>query len=117
MKIIITESSRDILVFKWLNKEFGDLTKVVKDDRIYYVDKDRKPLFYYNQDSKSGDVYVNYNRMWVFFNSIFGLNTSQTQEILTIWLEQTYNLRGVTPYTMGPNKNYNDVYVETDPSE
>ncbi len=97
MKIIITESSRDRLVLKWLNREFDDLTPVVKGNRTFYVDKDGLPLFMYFQDSKNGVVYVNYDRIWGFFESIFGLNTLQTKEILTIWLEQTYNLRGVTP--------------------
>jgi hypothetical protein len=97
MKIIITESSRDRLVLKWLNREFGDLTPVVKGNRTYYVDKDRLPLFYYYQDEKNGYVNISYDRMWVFFNSIFGLNYLQIQEILTIWLEETYNLRGLTP--------------------
>ena len=96
MKIIITESSRDRLVFKWLHKEFGDLTPVVKDDKTYYVDEDRKPLFVYYQDSKNRDVYINYDRIWVFFDSIFGLSYLQTKEILTIWLEETYNLKGFT---------------------
>jgi hypothetical protein len=85
------------LVLKWLNKEFGNLTSVVRDNRTYYVDEDRKPLFYYYQDLKNGNVYINYARIWVFFESIFGLKDLQTEEILTIWLEQTYNLRGITP--------------------
>ena len=97
MKIIITESSRNRVVLKWLNKEFGDLTPAVVGNKTYYVDENRKPLFYYIQDSKYKDIYINYERMWVFFNSIFGLNTLQTKEILTIWLEETYNLRGFIP--------------------
>ena len=83
---------------KWLNKEFGDLTPVVKDEKTYYVDEDRKPLFMYYQDEENGYVYINYDRIWVFFESIFGLNTLQTKEILKVWLEETYNLRGITPY-------------------
>jgi len=97
MKIIITESSRDRLVLKWLNREFGDLTPVVKDGRTYYVDENRKPLFYYYQDSKNGYAYMNYERIWAFFESIFGLDDLQTQEILKVWLEDTYNIRGFTP--------------------
>ena len=31
----------------WLNNNFGGLEKVIKDDRTYYVDSDRKPLFYF----------------------------------------------------------------------
>jgi hypothetical protein len=85
------------IIIKWLNKEFGGLTKVVKSDKAFYVDENRKPLFYYYQDSKNGYVYINYDKIWVFFESIFGLNTLQTKEILKVWLEETYNLRGVTP--------------------
>jgi hypothetical protein len=99
MKIIITESSRDRLVLKWLNREFGDLTPVVKGNRTFYVDKDRKPLFFYYQNEKNGSVYINYERIWVFFESIFGLKRPQTQEILKVWLEEIYNLRGLTPWS------------------
>ena len=97
MKIIITESSRDRVVLKWLNKEVGNLTLAVVGDKTYYVDEDRKPLFYYYHDEKNGNVFINYNRIWVFFESIFGLKRPQTQVILKVWLEQTYNLRGFTP--------------------
>jgi len=84
------------IVIKWLNKGFGNLTVVVKGSRTFYVGRDRKPLFFYYQDEKNEIVYINYDKIWVFFDSIFGLNYLQTQEILTIWLEQTYNLREVT---------------------
>ena len=82
---------------KWLNKEFGNLTPVVKRDKTFYVDENRKPLFVYYQDEKNGFIYVDYDRIWVFFDSIFGLKRPQTQEILKVWLEETYNLRGLTP--------------------
>jgi len=97
MKIIITESSRDRLVLKWLNREFGDLTPAVVGDKTFYVDEDRKPLFFYYQDSKNGYLYINPERIWVFFESIFGLNYSDSQAIVKVWLEETYNLRGLTP--------------------
>ena len=85
------------LVLKWLNNEFGNLTPVVQRERTFYIDEDRKPLFYYYQDSKNGNVYINYDRIWVFFESIFGLKDPQTKEILKVWLEETYNLKGYTP--------------------
>ena len=91
---------RQELVLKWLNKEFGNLTPAIVGDKTFYVDKDRLPLFYYYQDDKNGSVNINYDRLWVFFESIFGLNPLQTKEILTIWLEETYNLRGLTPNGM-----------------
>jgi hypothetical protein len=97
MKIIITESSRDRVVLKWLNREFGDLTPVVGDDKTFYVDKDRNPLFMYFQNEKNEYVYINYERIWAFFKSIFGLNDLQIKKIMKVWLDETYNLRGFTP--------------------
>ncbi len=85
------------IILKWLNKEFGDLTMDAQGDRTLYVDKNRKLLFMYCQGSKNGAVYINYERIWVFFESIFGLKDPQMQGILKVWLEETYNLRGVTP--------------------
>jgi hypothetical protein len=86
------------IVLKWLNKEFGDLTPVVKNDKTFYVNKDRLPLFYYFQDLKNGYVNINYDRIWVFFESIFGLDDLQILEIVKVWLDETYNLMGVTPH-------------------
>jgi hypothetical protein len=121
MKIIITESSRDRLVLKWLNKKFGnltpnesvnhksksalkwlnmlvgDLTKVVKSSRTFYVNKDGLPLFYYYHFKKNGDVYISYDIIWSFFESNFNMNDFQIQEILKVWLSETYNLKGLTP--------------------
>ena len=91
------------LILKWLNKKFGDLTPAVVDDKIFYVDENRKPLFYYYQDEKNGYVYISYSRIWVFFESIFGLNTLQTKEIMKVWLDETYNLRGITPTSRPTN--------------
>ena len=94
---------RQELVLKWLNKEFGYLTNVVKDNITFYVDEDRKPLFMYFQDEKNGYVYIYYDRIWVFFESIFGLKDSQSQKILRVWLEETYNLRELTPAYLSAN--------------
>ncbi len=94
---IFVKMKKQELVLKWLNKEFGNLTPVVQRERTFYIDEDRKPLFYYYQDSKNGNVYINYDRIWVFFESIFGLKDPQTKEILKVWLEETYNLMGITP--------------------
>jgi hypothetical protein len=87
------------IVLKWLNKMFGDLTPLVRGNKTFYVDKEQIPLFYYYQDENNEYVYVNYDKIWVFFESIFGLNYLQIQEIVKVWLEETYNLRGATPFT------------------
>jgi hypothetical protein len=51
----------------------------------------------YYQDEKNGYVYINYERIWQLLESIFGMEYEKIQDILKIWLEETYNLRGYTP--------------------
>ena len=86
------------IVLKWLNKEFGNLTPVVKGERTFYVDKDRLPLFYYYQNEKNGWVYINYDRIWLFLESVFSMEDLEISELLKVWLEDTYNLRGYAPF-------------------
>jgi hypothetical protein len=88
-------------VLKWLNKEFGDLTEVVKGTKTYYVDKKGLPLTYYLKKNKRINpiIFINYDRIWSLIGNIFGLDDSQTREILTIWLDETYNLKGYRVYT------------------
>jgi hypothetical protein len=93
--------NRQKIILKWLNKEFGNLTPVVKGDRTFYVDKDRLPLFVYYHNQKNGWVYINYNRIWLFLESVFSMDILEIRELLEAWLEDTYNLRGYTP-----SKNY-----------
>jgi hypothetical protein len=89
--------NRQKIILKWLNKEFGNLTSVVRDDRTFYVDKDRLPLFYYYQDEKNEWVYINYDRLWSLLESVFSMKDLEIRELLEVWLEDTYNLRGYTP--------------------
>jgi hypothetical protein len=43
-------------------------------------------------------IYINYNEIWSVLENKFGLNYSETQELIHKWLGKVYNLRGVTPY-------------------
>jgi hypothetical protein len=98
-KKIFTESvdHKTKSALKWLNKEFGDLTEVVKGSRTFYVDKKGLPLIVYINNGPI--ILINYDRIWNLIKNIFGLKDSQIKEILTIWLEETYNLRGFRVYT------------------
>ncbi len=77
--------------------QFNNLTPVEKDGKIFYMDKDRLPLFMYYPDEIDGIVYINYEIIWVFFEEIIGLEDYEIQEIIKNWLENTYNLKGLTP--------------------
>ena len=87
----------DKVVITWLNDKFGNLKPIVRDDKTFYINEDRLPLFYYFQDEKNGYVYINYDEIWSFLKSIFALKSLQIKGIITHWLEETYNLKGLTP--------------------
>jgi hypothetical protein len=101
MKIILTENKRDRLALNWLNKEFGNLTQVVRGDRTHYVDQNGLTLFYYYPNDKIKVIFIDYTRIWIFFETIFGLDYEQIQDILKIWLEETYNLSDYLPIDYG----------------
>jgi hypothetical protein len=86
---------------EYLN-QFNDLTPVEKGDRIYYVDKDRLPLIMYYPDRKNSIVYIDFYRIWSFFERVIGLKYEEIQGIMRKWLKDTYNLRGLTPRTTFP---------------
>jgi hypothetical protein len=85
------------IVLKWLNKEFGNLTPVIRGNNTYYVDENNLPLFYYYQDEKNGLIYIIYNKIWSLLESVFSMNNLEIRELLVVWLGNTYNLRGYTP--------------------
>jgi hypothetical protein len=103
MKIIITENRLNSVALKWLDNEFGNLTKLVKGDRTFYIDQDGLPLFMYYQNKKDGFVYINYDKIWILLKTIFGMEYQQMKEILIIWLEQTYKITGYTPFIDSEN--------------
>jgi len=95
MKLIITESKLEQVAINWLNKNYGDLEKIETDKypNFIFYRKGDKIIFYYNL--KSGYVYVNYDEIWSFFESYFGMEYEQIQDLTKAWVEEHYKL-GVT---------------------
>jgi hypothetical protein len=93
------ENKLDKVIITWLNDKFGNLTEVVRGYKTFYINEDRIILFYYYQHDKNGFVYINYDEIWSFLKSIFGLESEQIKGVITYWLEETYNLKGLTPIT------------------
>ena len=77
--------------------QFNDLTPIQKNDKIYYVDKDRLLLFYYYPNDKNGYVFINNNRIWMFFEYVIGIEYSETQVIIKNWLDEVYGIKGLIP--------------------
>ena len=77
--------------------QFNDLTPFEKNSIIFYVDKDRLTLFMYHTNEKNRYVYIDYDRIWMFFDVVIGLKYYETQDIIKNWLEDTYNITGLKP--------------------
>ena len=97
MKYIITENKLDKIALTWLNNNFGDLNPIVKEYKTYYVNDDELPLFFYFQNRKNNDVYINYDKIWSVLETMFGMKSLQIKVVIRKWLEETYNLRDLTP--------------------
>jgi hypothetical protein len=78
---------------------FNDLESVQSEEQenwtLYRYKKGNNIMIY---DRKNEYVYINYNEIWLVLEDKFGLNYSETQELTARWLDEVYNLRGVTPY-------------------
>jgi hypothetical protein len=82
---------------EYLN-QFNDLSVVEVGNIVYYVDNNRIPLFlYYKNEVKDGYIFINYERIWLFFSNVIGLKKTEIQVIMKDWLKEIYNLRGLTP--------------------
>jgi hypothetical protein len=77
---------------------FNDLESVqsVEDEdwTLYRYRKGHNFMIYYKTNEV---VYINYYEIWSVLEDKFGLNYSETQELTKRWLDEVYNLRGVTP--------------------
>ena len=77
---------------------FNDLESVQSEERenwILYRYKKGHNLMIYNR--KNNYVYINYDEIWSVLEDNFGLNYDETQKLTQRWLDDVYNLRGVTP--------------------
>lgn len=82
---------------KWLNENFSNLevvqSKEQKDWTLYrYVVKDNILIY----DRKTSEVYINYDKIWSFFESYFYMEYTEIQALTQEWLSETYKLKDVT---------------------
>jgi hypothetical protein len=88
------------IILKWLNKEFGNLTKVIQDHSTHYVNKKGIPSFFYWNDEEVEKIYITEcGGLWLLLESIFSMNDFEIKHILKIWLKETYNFSEITPIT------------------
>jgi hypothetical protein len=78
---------------------FNDLDVVQSEEQenwTLYRYKKGYNFMIYNRENDY--VYINYDEIWSFLRDKFGLNYDETQELTQRWLDEVYNLRGVTSY-------------------
>jgi hypothetical protein len=100
MKIIITESKLNKVALKWMNLNFSpDQLEVIEHpdypNSIFYR-KNGKVVM--EQNKKNERFWFSYEDIWSFFESFFGMEHQEIQEVLRYWLEDTFKLGGYTPF-------------------
>jgi len=77
---------------------FNDLETVQSEERedwtLYRYKKGHNIMIYNRKDE---GVYIDYDEIWSVLKNKFDLNYSDIQELTNRWLDEVYNLRGVTP--------------------
>ena len=90
-KVFNIESPMDFLHL------FDDLKQVQSKEREEWTLFRYKPNHNFMvYDRKSKGVYINYDEIWSFLENNFGLQYSDIGPLTQDWLDEVYNLRGVT---------------------
>lgn len=95
MNIIIDRPQLVRVALLYLNMNFGNLIPMIFNDLILYANSDDEVIMKYNK--KNGMVFIDYIRIWSKIESLFSLNSNDVKSIMKVWLEETYDLRRVTP--------------------
>ena len=85
MKYIITENKLESAALSWMNKNFNpDQLEIVTSekypDSIFFK---KNGVVVMEQDKINQDFYFDYDNIWSFFESFFGMEYQKIREILT----------------------------------
>jgi len=76
---------------------FDNLEQVQSEEyENYTLFRYKKGNNYMIYDRKNEVVLINYDEIWTFLSNKFGLNYSEIKSLTEGWLDEVYNLRGVT---------------------
>lgn len=80
--------------------QYNNLTKIDNDQYIHLKDKEGETIvMYYSKHllEKRGNVYINGNKIWMFFSYIMDLDREKINELLKDWLKNEYGIVGLEP--------------------
>jgi len=99
MNIIVNKPQLVRAVKSYLTRFFGDLTPKTSEknpNSVFYVNSENEIIILY--DENTNDVWISYTSIWLKLESLFYLKYQDIHLIIKDWLEEHYNLKGVTPY-------------------
>jgi hypothetical protein len=77
---------------------FNDLESVQSElNEVYVVYHYKKGHNFMIHNIENKYIYFNRDEIWLVLKNKFNLNKIEIQELTKIWLDEAYNLRGVTP--------------------
>ena len=90
MKVVITESKRDRLVFKWLDDNYGNMNVVYEDNPRYitFTDVNDEDIFLYNVNSDTLSIMS--PEVQTGLKTMFGLSRDVMNSIVKPWMESLY---------------------------
>jgi hypothetical protein len=103
------KSSVDLFGNSLINQAFSDdpssfltqynkLTKIDRDGFIHLKNDDGETIVMFNRKRlKGGNVYINGNKIWMFFSYIMDLDREKIYELLKDWLKNEYGIVGLEP--------------------
>jgi hypothetical protein len=90
MKLIITESRRNEVLTKWLDRKYGNLIPIKHTISTTYTDKSGNGVFFYN--GVAGDVTIDNDGLQYDLFNMFGLSRYDLNQIVKPWIEKTYGI-------------------------
>ena len=89
------------LCIKWLNDNYSNLELFFIEEYPHYVFHMQNGNCILQYNKKNGVVFINYNEIWFFFESYFGMEYQEIQHITKIWVEEHYKMGVTTTLTGG----------------
>ena len=80
--------------------QYNNLTKIDNDQYIHLKIKEGETIVMYNSKhllKKGANVYINANKIWVFFSFVMDFDKVVIDEIIKDWLENVYGIVGLEP--------------------
>jgi hypothetical protein len=97
--IIFVNGDLNDAALSWLDDVYGDMSHVVKNGKVSYLDSKRRPVIVYYEADQGwdyGKYYINHGRVWSLLEVCFDMGYNDVVELTKSWLSNTYGLEGLT---------------------